>query len=155
MARGKSNHKAQRKTSMKIMIVGSMTSAKEMLETKKKLESLGHFVSVPTDTEIHLKDPNFINDFKSNIEYARENDILRKCFNLIAGSDAILVLNHKKNNVGGYIGTSVLMEIGLAYYLGKKIFLLNSIPSPHDVRWAHEIEMIQPAVINGDLCKIK
>lgn len=139
---------------MRIMIVGSMTSVKEMLSTKKKLETSGHIVNVPPDTELHLKSPNFINNFESNIRHVRENNILRKCFNLIAGSDAILVLNHKKNNVDGYIGTSALMEIGIAYYLGKKIFLLNPIPSPRDARWAHEIGAMAPKIIDGDLSKI-
>lgn len=137
------------------MIVGSMTSAKEMLATKKELESLGHLVDVPTDTELHLKDPDFINNFESNLKHVKKNNILRKCFNLIAKSDAILVLNHKKNNIDGYIGASALMEIGLSYYLSKKIFLLNPIPSPHEVRWAHEVEVIAPTIINGDLNKIK
>lgn len=76
-------------------------------------------------------------------------------FNLIVKSDAILVLNYSKNKIDGYVGTSSLMEIGLAYYLGKKIFLLNPIPSSKKVRWAHELEIIQPVILNRDLKRIK
>src|SRR3989344_4599554 len=132
---------------MKIMICGSMTFAKEMLETKKKLERLGHKVNVPLDTQSHIENPKLIDDFESNYKHVQETDIMKKCFNLIAKSDAILVLNRLKNGIKGYVGTSSLMEIGLAYYLNKKIFLLNSIPESRDHRWAHELSIIKPTIL--------
>ena len=140
---------------MKIMICGSMTFAKEMMDVEKKLEKLGHSVSVPSDIESHLKDPDLIDNLEENYKHTIEKDIMRQCFKLIAKSDAILVLNYPKNNINGYVGTSSLMEIGLAYYLGKKIFLFNPMPKPHKVRWAHELEIINPKIINGDLSKIQ
>lgn len=73
----------------------------------------------------------------------------------MAKSDAILVLNYPKNGIRGYIGTSSLMEIGLAHYLGKKIFLLNEIPLATQARWSHEVHIIQAVVIDGDLEKVK
>lgn len=137
------------------MIIGSMTFAKQMLETKKSLEKLGHKVDVPADIENHLENPNLIDDLDSDLKHSRETNVLKKCFDLIAQNEAILVLNHKKNNTEGYIGTSVLMEIGLAYYLGKKIFILNPIPKSADARWAHEVTIMNPKIINGDFSRIK
>lgn len=139
---------------MKIQICGSMTFAKEMKKTRKKLEELGHTVTVPTNTEEHISDPTFQNNLSLNLLEGRKNDVLKKNFDLIALSDAILVLNYSKNSIDGYVGTSTLMEIGLAYYLGKKVFLFNKIPHYNDVRWAHELEIIQPVIINQDLIKI-
>ena len=136
---------------MKIMICGSMTFAKEMMDAKKKLEGLGHSIFVPSDIESHIKEPSLIDNLEKNSKHAIEKDVLRNCFNLIARSDGILVLNYPKNKIDGYVGASSLMEIGLAYYLGKKIFFLNPIPSSRETRWAHEIKIIQPAVINGDI----
>jgi hypothetical protein len=53
------------------------------------------------------------------------------------------------------MGASVLMEIGLAYYLKKKIFLLYP-PPPLDVaKYSHEVLIMQPIILNGDLSKIK
>ena len=52
--------------------------------------------------------------------------------------------------MSGYVGTSSLMEMGLAYYLGKKIYLLNELPSPETARWAHEVLSFQPTILNGD-----
>ena len=140
---------------MRIMICGSMTFASEIKDTKKRLESLGHVVFIPPDTELHVKDPGLVDNLDSNHKHALENDIMRKSFNLVAQVDAILVLNHLKNDVSGYIGTSSLMEIGLAYYLKKKIFLLNKIPNPQDARWAHEISIMKAVIIDGDLSKVE
>ena len=132
-----------------------MTFAKEMLKAKQTLEKLGHEVNVPLDTESHVKNPKLIDDLESNYKHAQETQVMKKCFDLLAKSDAILVLNHTKNGIKGYVGTSSLMEVGLAYYLGKKMFLLNSLPKSAKYRWVHEVEIMQPVVINGDLSKIK
>lgn len=140
---------------MKIMIVGSMAFSSEMLATKSKLEESGHSVLIPHDTEKIVNDPTLVHDLDADLKHCQETNMIKKCFDLVAESDAILVLNHKKNNIPGYIGTSALMEIGLAHFLNKKIFLLNEIPSYHEVRWAHEVHMINPMVINGELGKIE
>lgn len=140
---------------MRIMVCGSMTFAKEMLKTKQKLEELGHEVNVPLDIESHVKNPKLIDDLESNYKHAIKNNVMQKCFNLVSKSDAILVLNYLKNGLKGYVGTSSLMEIGLAYYLGKKIFILNSLPKPREARFAHEITIMQPITLDGDLEKIK
>jgi nucleoside 2-deoxyribosyltransferase len=139
---------------MKIMICGSMTFAKEMLETKKKLEDLGHEVYVPLDTESHINNPKLIDDLVSDYKHAQKNNILKQCFDLIAKSDAILVLNYAKNGIKGYIGTSSLMEIGLAYYLGKRIFILKKLPKSSQYRWVHEVEIMRPVIINGEMHRI-
>jgi len=132
-----------------------MTFAKEMMNIKKKLEEFGHTVFVPLDIKSHVDNPKLIDDLESNYKHAVKTNIMKKCFDLIAKTDAILVLNYHKNRVRGYVGTSSLMEIGLAYYLGKKIFLFNSIPKSRNLRWAHEIGIIQPTILKGDLNRIK
>lgn len=132
-----------------------MTFAKEMLKAKQKLEELGHEVDVPLDVEFHVKNPKLIDDLESNYKHAQETQIMQKCFELLAKNDAILVLNHAKNGIKGYIGTSSLMEIGVAYYLGKKIFLLNPLPDSSNHRWVHEVKIMQPVMLNGELERIK
>lgn len=140
---------------MKIMICGSMTFAKEMMDVKRKLEDLGHSVFVPSDIEFHVKDPFLIDNLEENYKHTIKRDVLRNCFNLISKSDAVLILNYPKNKSNGYVGTSSLMEIGLAYYLRKKIFLLNPVPSSREARWSHELKIIRPSIISGNLKKIK
>lgn len=73
-------------------------------------------------------------------------------FEKVNWSDAILVLNYDKNNIIGYIGGNTLMEIGVAFFLKKKIYLLNLIP---EISYKEEIIGMKPIIINGDLSIIK
>ena len=54
-------------------------------------------------------------------------------FNEIAKEDtyAILVVNEAKEGISNYIGASAFSEIAIAFYFGKKIFILNDIYDPH------------------------
>jgi nucleoside 2-deoxyribosyltransferase len=134
---------------MKIMIIGSMAFANEMLETQKQLQALGHEVGVPCDTEMHVEDPLLRDDLVRDKMHVMENDVMRRCFNLIVDCDAVLALNHRKNDIEGYLGASTLMEIGLAGHLRKKIFLLNPIAAKQ--RYWHETDVLGGVVIHGDL----
>ena len=73
---------------------------------------------------------------------------IREHFDKVEWSGAILVTNYDKNGVANYIGPNTLMEMGLAFHLGKKIYLLNSIP---ETAWKEEILGMQPVVVSGDL----
>jgi hypothetical protein len=135
---------------MKITICGSMAFAKEMLENKKRLEQMGHTVFVASDAEQCVTDPNLNMD----IRHCLETDFMKEHFNFISQSDAILVLNHDKNGIKGYVGGSTLMEIAVARHLDKKIFFDEPTPDIKDLRYAHEIQMAKPVILNGDLTKI-
>lgn len=131
-----------------------MTFARKMIEAKKKLEKIGHKVNLPPDTHIVTDGKLNHDDLDADYEHCVKNDVMRKQFKLIAESDAVLVLNYDKNGVKGYIGTASLMEIGVAHHLGKKIFLLNPIPHHSEHRWVHEVRIIQPVILNGNLAKV-
>ena len=60
-------------------------------------------------------------------EYSRKAYLMRRHFNEIKKADAILVINLKKKGVDGYVGGNVLMEMGLAFYLRKPIYLWRDI----------------------------
>ncbi len=136
------------------MISGSMTHTKDMLELEKSLEIMGHDVVPPVGTDIHLEDPFFQDDLERNLKASIHTDILRKNFDQLAKQDALLVFNKSKNNIKGYMGTAMLMELAVAYFLGKKIFILYDIPHFNDHRWAHEVNIMQPIFLHGDLEKI-
>lgn len=142
---------------MKIMICGSMVFAKEMIETKKELEKNGHEVLVPVDTQACVDNPElkcgFGDDLEGELKHCFDNDVLKDGFDKIEESDAIIHLNYPKNGVDGYIGPSGLMEIGLAFHLKKKIFLVNEVN--RNQKYAVEILLTRPVVLNGDLSKIK
>ena len=138
---------------MKIMICASITFAKSMLEIKEKLEKQGHTVLISDDAPFYSESPETKLSFDEELKLAKEQDILNKALNKVSQSDAILVLNYEKNNIKGYLGTSVLMELAVAYHLKKKIFLLNEIDKTQN--YALEVELINPVILNGDLEKIK
>ena len=138
---------------MKIMICGSVTFAKSMLEIKEELEKKGHIVLISDDAPFYVENPETKLSFEEELRLAKEQDILNKALNKISQSDAIVVLNYEKNNIKGYLGTSVLMELAVAYHLKKKIFLLNEIDKTQN--YALEVELINPIILNGDLNNLK
>lgn len=131
-----------------------MSFIKDIVKTQKALEELGHKAFVPVGVEPHLKDKTFVDNLEGDLEFVLKNNVMKKNFDLVAKNDAVLVINNKKNDTDGYIGVSVLMEMAIAHHLNKKIFLLNKIPHFREKRWAHEVSIMQPTVINGDLKKI-
>jgi len=136
---------------MKITICGSMVFAKEMLAAQKELEAMGHEVLIPIDTLDCLKDPSLNESFEHCQRYG---DIDKDHFNKIAASDAIIVLNYPKNGLAGYIGGAALIELGVARHLDKKIFILHELPSEKNLRYALEIKIMRPIILNGDLNNI-
>lgn len=132
-----------------------MAFVKDMVRIQKELELLGHEASIPADSEPHLKDRRFVDDLSGNLDFCIKNNTMKRNFDMVAAHDGVLVLNHKRNNLDGYIGASALLEMGIAHYKGKKIFLYHPAPDYNKVRWAHEVAIMQPVVLNGDLTKIK
>jgi hypothetical protein len=140
---------------MNIMLIGSMKFAKDMVNIQKDLVLLGHKVDLPIGTEPHLTDETFTDSLQENFEWCIKHDIMRRNFQEVARHDAVLVVNQKKNNIDGYIGVSALMEMAIAHYLSKKIFLLHPTPSFETHRWAHEVAIMQPVVLDNDLKKVQ
>jgi hypothetical protein len=136
---------------MKITISGSLFFAKEIVELQKKLQKLWHTVYIPSDTEAFLTWA--VNDRSHQIELARK--WMFDHYNNVTRSDGILVANFEKKNIKGYIWWAVLVEMGIATYLGKKIFILNDIPDEKEIRYVQEIQLMLPIIINGDLTKIQ
>jgi nucleoside 2-deoxyribosyltransferase len=137
---------------MKIAICASMVFTEQMLETKTKLESLGHEAVLSKFAQAYVgkseKEKEEITLYHKN-----EKDAIREFWEEIKESDAILVLNLDRRGVKNYIGGNTLMEIGFAHVLHKKIFLMNPIPEIEF--YQSEIEACKPVIINGDLEKIQ
>jgi hypothetical protein len=146
---------------MKITICGSIAFFDEMLDVKKQLEELGHKVDLPP-TEIVDEKGNKLSvkkyyklrkklDSSIGWIWERKKKAMLNHFKKEKWADAILVLNFKKKNIEGYIGANTLIEMGLALYLGKKIYLMYKIPK---VDAKEEILGMQPIVLNGNLKNI-
>ncbi len=122
---------------MLITICGSMKFFDQMQEAEKELKSMGHDVLIPLKKGFKIK-----NIAESKLGHM---DKINK-------SDAILVINTTNKNIENRIGGSTFLEIGVAHYKRKKIFLLNPIPEqPYII---DELNIVEPQVINGDYSKI-
>ncbi|MBT4192585.1 MAG: hypothetical protein HOE11_04710 [Candidatus Diapherotrites archaeon] len=135
---------------MKIVLCGSMAFAKKMIQTKNELIALNHEPNLNELIEGYVKKDPGVSE--AIIENKIKYDIIKVYFEEIKNSDAIIVINEEKKGVKGYIGGNAFLEMGFAYVLDKKIFLLNDIP---DLPIKDEIIAMKPVVLNGDLSLIK
>jgi hypothetical protein len=126
---------------MTITICGSIKFYNDFLALGQELEKLGHKVLLPEAPVKKQSSPDFLKD----------EGMVSRHMDKIAISDAVLIANYPKNNIEGYIGPNTLMEMAVAFYLKKKIYLLNPVP---DQAWKEEIIGVKPVVVNGDLKSI-
>lgn len=150
---------------MKITVCGSIGFYKEMESVRDYLIGLGHEVKIP---ELALEVPQKFGGGNKMYfgEYIEKNggidafnvghDIwdlkegaIRDHYEKIDWADAILVANHEKRGVAGYIGGNTLIEIGVAFYQKKPVYLLNSVSS--DLSYKQEILGMKPILLNGNL----
>jgi hypothetical protein len=134
---------------MIISICGSMQFHKEMTRIQTELEAAGHTALVPKSIEL-METIGYVHPTIDEAKVAAkiQHDFIREHFRKIEKSDAILVLNYDKKGIKNYIGGNTFLEVGLAYWLGKKVFLLNSIPQ---MDYVTELRAMQPIILNGDL----
>lgn len=144
---------------MKICICASAFFADEVSAAKKELEGLGHEVlmfpmeiricgkNVPVKEYYRMRKENLTGDML-DVKAQLVNDHIKK----IEDSDAVLVLNFDKDGKEGYVGGNVFLEMGIAHYLGKKIFIWKEPSSV--LPYFEEIASLKPIVIGRDLNKI-
>jgi hypothetical protein len=130
---------------MRIVICTSMRFPKEIYSVRARLEEMGHQVLVPEPTETSDR-----SNESAHVAARRkiEGDLIRRHWTKIRKADAILVLNYDKDGIANNVGGNSFLEMGFAYVLRKRIFLLNPIP-----KMSYEAEMIamQPMILYGDL----
>jgi len=135
------------------MIAGSFSFAEEIAKIKKQLEDMDHTILTTKDLELRANVSDIKSSFEEKLKQCIKYDLLRDGFNQVAASDAVLICNYPKNNIKGYLGTSVLMELAIAYYLNKKVFLLYDYDKSQS--YGLEVAIINPVILNNNLSKIQ
>lgn len=136
---------------MKIIICGSMSASREMVEVERQLQELGHEVVLPEFTHDYAA---MVTIDKAHTESARnkvQHDLIRVHFDKIKSGDAVLVVNVERKDIPGYIGGNSFLEMGFAFVLNKPIYLLNQLP---ECSYRDELEAMRPIVLAGDIGKI-
>lgn len=136
---------------MTITICGSMQFHKEMEEMRKQLLSRGFTVLVPADLDHIENNESYMTNDEDKISTKIEFDFIREHFKKIEQADAILILNYEKKGIPGYIGGNTFMEMGYAFGLDKKVYLLYPIP---EMDYKTEMYAIQPIVLDGNVDNI-
>ena len=150
---------------MKITLCGSIGFYKEMESARDELLKLGFEIKIP---ELGLEAPKEYGGgkkvyFGKHIEenggidafpaghkiWDQKESAIRDHFKKIDWADAILVVNHEKRGIKGYIGGNTLIEIGVAFYLRKKIYILHDISS--ELSYKQEILGMKPVMLYGNL----
>lgn len=143
---------------MKIVICGSMVFAKNMLDIKTQLEVKGIKTVIPFGTKKYLSGKlKKMSSKQGTIEGAKRKikyNLIKRYCNEIKKSDAILVINKEKNGIKNYIGGNSFLEMGYAYILNKKIYVLNKLPKDLLIIY-QELVAMKPIILNGDLNAIK
>jgi len=126
-----------------------MANYLKMLELKKRLDSMGHKVILPSlDTDDQLKEivaNKYVDTHEIKIKY----NYIRKHYSHIVEGDCVLIANYDKNSTKNYVGGNSFLEMGYAYSLNKPIYLLN--PVPEIEFYYHEMVAMQPIILNGKL----
>ena len=144
---------------MKITVCSSVDFTPKIIEVKNALEKMGHVVNIPYFTTKILNGEMKFEDYLTakesgdfNLRQQQPVDMIKRYWEFIKNSDAILVLNLEKKGIKNYIGGSTLMEMGFAYGFGKKIYLFNPVPERSErIHYVDEILDMDSEVINGDL----
>ncbi len=153
---------------MIITLCGSMTFYPQMLELQQELESSGrHQVLLP---ELKKEWPDCASgqakrsSLREYIEHhggmdqfcahhpiwLEKREAIQAHFEKIARSDVVLVVNYPKHNISGYIGGNTLMEMGIAVWLNKHLYMLFA-PDVQKHSYTEEILGVQPIILNGSV----
>lgn len=137
---------------MKIGVSGSMQYTEKILEIAEALRAMGHEVFTPQNTDRYIGKTDDEKE-KIKLDEKYNHDAIREFWKPMQDADALIVANYDKHGIKNYIGGNAFLEMGFAYVLNQKIYLINPIPDmPY---YGTELIAMQPTVLHGDLTKIK
>lgn len=141
-----------------IVICTSANFYPKAIEAQSLLEKNGYKVVLPKNAQKMKDKPGYVakddRTWLTNPEdYYRKAGSMRAHLDEVADGDAVLVLNYEKNGKQNYIGGNVLIEMALAFYQKKPIFILNE--APEDSAYLEEILGMEPVFLHGKLENLK
>ena len=141
-----------------VTICSSANFYRQAVDIQAQLEKLGYRAIIPVIAEkMKISSDYDVSNVKpwlsNNKDYHKKTPLIRSHFKEVAKADGILVLNFEKHGVSNYIGGNVLMEMAIAFYLVKPIFILNEIPE--ESTFLEKIRALAPVVLHGKLEKLK
>ena len=135
-----------------ITICTSSSFYRQAVDLAEQFEKAGFNVLLPNMAEDMKKANNFERKnyqpwLTDPSKYYVKGNLMHGHFDKVAAGDAVFVINDEKHGVPNYIGGNVLMEMALAFHLGKPIFILNEVPESSP--YLEEIYGMQPVALKG------
>lgn len=126
-------------------------------ELADKLEEAGYTAIVPNNAKTMRAEGNYdVSVYKTWFDkpedFAKKRTFMDAHFKEVEKADAILLVNDEKHGKPGYIGPNGLMEMAIAYYLKKPIYVLNAVAKDNSVY--EEVHGMGCIILDGDLSKI-
>jgi hypothetical protein len=143
---------------MKTIVLCSSGSFYEHVnQVAAELEKRGYKTVVPATAYKMLKSGDYdIAKVKGWIDNPKlfkvKHQLAMAHFEEVAKGDAVLIVNDDKPDRPNYIGPNATMEWGVAFYLGKPVFILNGVPKASNY---YEEVYGMATVLDGNLDKIK
>ena len=130
---------------MTILVHASLDKKSEMLNAKEVIDGFGkHTVMLPELTRYqHIRDEEGNDELFTQIKNRLTNDNIHN----VELADALLILNYTHRGIVNYVGGNSFLEMVVAYYLHKPVFLLNAIPKR--MAYTEEIKALYPIVIGS------
>ena len=137
-----------------ITICSSADFYRQAVDIQKQLQKHGYKVIVPHTAEKMKKSGDFDAShyrtwLKDNQDYHKKTWLMREHFKEVENGDIMLVINNEKHGQTNYIGGNVLMEMALAFHLGKPIYIYNDIPDKSP--FLEEIIAMEAIPLHGEL----
>jgi hypothetical protein len=125
------------------LIHASLDFKQAMIDAQKYIESNSmHKVVLPELTRYQdIRDVQGDDETFTNIK----NRLTKENFKNVESSDILLILNYSHRGIKNYIGGNSFMEMVVASFLNKPIYLLNDIPE--NMTFTEEIKALYPMVV--------
>ena len=133
----------------KIVICGSMSASREMVDAAESLCVRGYEVTLPRNAERYATGEKTPESIVESTQNKKADDLIRRYYILIKASDMVLIVNPPKRGIDGYIGANTFLEMGFVHVLHKPIYVLY----PHDLSssYASEIEAMDFVQLDGNI----
>lgn len=128
--------------------MGTQAGVDLIYSTGKQLQGQGHEVLFP-----HAAELSDYSNLNAEEAAAHKSEMIWNHLHKIEQSDAVLVTNGEKKGIEGYIGANTFLEMTVAMYLNKPVYLLN--PINRSVAGYEEILGMKPVFLNGNLENLK
>lgn len=143
---------------MRLVICSSAAFYKHACDVADNLEAQGIEVVIPETAQMMRESGDFNVDhyktwYKNEGDFHIKKHKMDTHFKEVETGDAILVINDKKHGIEGYVGPNVLMEMTLAYYLKKPIFILNNVGK--DLNVYEEVFSMGCVQLGGNLKRLQ